>query len=129
MSEAHTSVPAAVPAVAPAVSGAGSVVSMIGSLAVVLVLIFVLAWLARRMQGLRRSAGGLQVLAATPVGPKEKVVVLKLGEEHFLLGVGNSSVSLLHRFDAAPDLGDAEPALAQAPFAIKLRELLQRGGK
>jgi len=109
--------------------GASGVVGMIGSLAVVLALIFAMAWLARRLQSLRRNGAGLQLLAGLPVGNKEKVVLLKVGEEHFLVGVASGQVSLLHRFDAAPDLGDAEPALAQAPFAIKLRELLQRGGK
>lgn len=110
--------------------GASGVVSMIGSLAVVLALIFAMAWLARRLQNLRRSGAGLQLLAGLPVGNKEKVVLLKVGDQHFLVGVASGQVSLLHRFDAVPDLGEGESQpLAQAPFAIKLRELLQRGGK
>ena len=119
--------PAAAPgALAP---GAGSVVGMIGSLAVVLALIFALAWVARRMQGLRRNATGLQVLAAVPVGAKEKVVMMKLGDEHFLLGVASGSVSLLHRYEQAPPaIVAAEAPKVSAPdlnaFAARLREMM-----
>lgn len=128
--DAATSTTAAVDAAAAAGSvapGAGSVLGMFASLVLVIGLIFALAWLARRMQAMRRGPAGMQVLAAVPVGAKERVVMVKLGEEHFLLGVASGSVSLLHRYEhAPPSLGGSTGA---APpdwnaFAAKLREKL-----
>ena len=112
--------------------GAGSVAGMIGSLALVIALIFAMAWVARRMQNLRRGIGGLQVLAAVPVGAKEKVVMLKLGDEHFLLGVAAGSVSLLHRYETEPPalaVSNAVPMkLDTSAFAARLRDMMGKQG-
>lgn len=122
MSAAATTTAAAAP------SMAGGALEVIFSLALVLGLIFAFAWLARRMQGLRGRAGALSVHAGVSLGPKERVVWLEAGGQHFLLGVGGGGVQLLHRFEQAPEAPPAPPLPELPPFATafadKLREAL-----
>ncbi|WP_020650225.1 flagellar biosynthetic protein FliO [Solimonas variicoloris] len=132
MNDALGTAPAVAPAVAaapnvPHAPGPASVAGAFGSLVVVLLLIVALGWAARRLQQWRGARGGLlQVLGGASLGGKERVVVLRAGEAHFLIGVAPGGVSLLHRFDAAPELapdaGAATPA--EGAFAARLRELL-----
>ncbi|WP_051362404.1 flagellar biosynthetic protein FliO [Solimonas soli] len=127
---AHAAVPSAPPAI-----GAGSVAGALGSLALVVALIFALGWLARRLRGLRAARGGgeLQLLGGVSIGSKERVVVLRVGGEHLVVGVAPGCVSLLHRYAgsaARAASGDDAPAANAVviPFADKLRELLRRQG-
>nr|WP_240954110.1 flagellar biosynthetic protein FliO [Solimonas marina] len=120
-------------------SPTAGIASTLGSLAVVIGLILALAWLARRLQTLRGARGGLlQVTGGVAVGNKERVVIVQIAGEHFLVGVAPGQVSLLHRFEGAPggvtlpaeaDLRAAADRMAPAPgvggpFADRLRELL-----
>lgn len=136
--QAATGVPTvttAVPAGAPHGSNAGNVVSMLGSLALVVALIFALAWLARKLQGMRAVRGDLlQVTGGVSVGGKERVVIVKVGGDHFLVGVAQGQVSLLHRFVSAPgavyaadaaDEAGSSDSMAVMPFADRLRDLLR----
>lgn len=130
---ANAAAAAAHESVAP--SAAGSVAGMLGSLVVVIGLIFALAWLARKLQGVRAHRGGLlQVTGGVAVGGKERVVIVQIGGEHFLVGVAPGQVSLLHRFESAPGAqqmpADAERRTvaanaAASPFADRLRELMR----
>lgn len=111
--------------------GAGSVAGALGSLALVVGLIFALGWVAQRLRGLRaaRGAGDLQMLGGVAVGNKERVVVLRVGEDHLVVGVAPGSVNLLHRYAgvAAHGAFTAEAApQAPVPFADKLRDLLRK---
>ncbi|MGH8443769.1 MAG: flagellar biosynthetic protein FliO [Solimonas sp.] len=137
MSDSMAPVPAVTAhvAAAPQAIGAAGVGGVLLSLAAVVALILALGWLARRLQQMRGARGGsLQVLGGVSVGSKERVVMLQVGYDHFLVGVAPGCVSLLHRFMAAPVAGQGEaeaeaPAAASAvvvPFADKLRELLRK---
>ena len=113
---------------AAAPSLAGGAIEMMLSLALVLGLLFALAWLLKRMQMLRGSrAGTMTVHAGLPLGGKEKVIWLEAGGKHFLLGVTPQAISLIHAYEQAPELPEAQslPPLASA-FAQKLSEALGR---
>lgn len=116
---------------ANASAGTTGALEMLGSLLLVLAVIFALAWLVRRLQGARLAGGGttLQVQGGVQVGIKEKVVLIQVGSEQFLVGVAPGSVNLLHHF-AEPLMPVPETASAALPpFAEKLREILGREGK
>lgn len=94
----------------------------------VLGLLFLLAivvggwWLVRRAGGLPTNQGsGLRVVAAISVGPRERVVLVELAGEQWLLGVAPGRVNLLHRFET--------PVVATGSddFAGKIRQLMQQG--
>lgn len=82
-------------------SAASTLGGTLFALALVLGLIFGLAWLARRMPGLAGMRGnGLRVIASTPLGARERLVVVEVGEQQLLLGTGASGTRLLHVLDA-----------------------------
>jgi flagellar protein FliO/FliZ len=84
----------------PAVASPVSVLSLLQvlfALLIVLAAIGLFAWLMRRFGPGQGSAGGLlKVVGGVMVGPKERLVVVEVGETWLLLGVAGSSVTLVH---------------------------------
>lgn len=74
------------------------------ALLLVVALIVALAWLLRKMPGLGlRSAPGLQLVASLAVGAKERLVVVSVGREQLLLGVGSNGIhNLYHLSEPLP---------------------------
>lgn len=63
------------------------------SLALVLGFIFAAAWVVRRMPlGVGRGNGPLKVLAALPLGPKERLVLVEARGEQLLIAVSPAGV-------------------------------------
>lgn len=93
----------------------------------ILGLLFLLAlvgggwWLVRRAGGLQINSSGMKVIAAITVGPRERVVLIELAGEQWLLGVAPGCVNLLHRFE--------QPVIAAGAndFGEKIRQLMQQG--
>ena len=73
----------------------------------ILVIIFGLAYFYRRFVLNRVSGGGKRsfLLHATyPVGTRERVVLIEVEGKKMLLGVTNSSVTMLHLFESNSSL-------------------------
>ena len=82
---------------------AASVVQMVLSLVAVIAMILGLAWMTRRMQGLRANASSeLRVKATLAVGVKERVVLIEAAGRQFLIGVAPGRVSLIDTLGAVP---------------------------
>jgi flagellar protein FliO/FliZ len=117
---------------APAVPAAGGAAAGFAQVAVSLVLIVgvivALAWLATRLRLTPRAASsGLKVLADVAVGPKERVVLIKVGDAQALVGVGADGVRSLALLERAVEL-PAEVNAAGA-FAERLKGLMSGGAK
>lgn len=85
-------------------------------------LIYALAWLAKRYGGLS-SAGvhGMRIVAAMPVGARERIVLLDVKGQQFLLGITSHSINHLHTFEEPViEAPQAQPG----EFAKKLQGLL-----
>ena len=91
--------------------GAGSIGGAIFALVLVVGLILALGWVARRMPGMRAGnrTAALRVVDSLTHGPRERVVVVAVGETQLLLGVGAGDTRMLHTL--------AEPLPAAAPAA------------
>lgn len=118
------------PASTPAVAAVGSGLPAAGlgqtafALLAVIALIFALAWLLRRVQGMRPGGrGALQLQGGLQVGTRERVLLLKAGETHLLIGVAPGRVQTLHVFDKPP-VGEADATAA--PQAPNFSELLNK---
>jgi flagellar protein FliO/FliZ len=105
-------------------SGSG-LLGMAGSLLLVLAMIFALAWLLRRMQGVRIGgvAQSVRVIGGSSVGAKERVLLIEAGGKTFLVGVAPGAVNLLHRYDEP--LPEVATTAEMPPFARKLQGLLR----
>ena len=86
--------------------GAGTVLQMALSLVAVVVMILGLAWMTRRMQGLRVSSPqDLRVKATLAVGIKERVVLIEAQGQQFLIGVAPGNVRHLANLDSPSPCG------------------------
>lgn len=125
---------AAVPAAPAAPAATGGSSAAIGllqtslSLVLVLAVILGLAWLAQRLKLTPgRRSGALSILAEVPVGPKELVVLLQVGDRQALVGVGADGVRSLALMGAVVEVPEAAPAATG--FAARLAEALGRGAR
>ena len=74
---------------------------MIASLVAVLAVVGALAWITQRLRnGDRLQAGLIQVVSGISLGSREKVVLLRVGDEEILVGVSPSGMSPLHVLQA-----------------------------
>lgn len=85
---------------------ASSVVQMVLGLALVFALILGSLWLLKRLSVHDRARGGLlHVVAGVAVGPRERVVLVEIGDTWLVLGVAPGQVCTLHqlpRIEAVP---------------------------
>lgn len=89
--------------------------SMLGGLILVLILIFALAYLLRRFNLVPTHHGVLKTLATTSLGQKERLVLVEVGGQQYLLGVSAQQVSLIDKL--------AEPIhIEDDSFASRLRQ-------
>jgi len=117
------SIAAAESASAPELSS--SVVQMLLGLGVVLLLVFASLYLLKRLAAPRGGAAGLlRVVAATAIGPRERVVVLEIGDTWLVLGTAPGSVTQLSQLPRR-DL-PATNSVAGKDFAGWLKQITDR---
>ncbi len=88
----------------------GVIFKMIFALAMVLGLFFLALHGARKLRALQEKACGsnlIKILATKGIAPKKYVSVIEVGGEIIVLGMSESSVSLLTRMDRSQILQDA----------------------
>lgn len=98
----------------------------LGSLLFVIGIILGLAWLMKRMRlPAMGSQKGLSVIRQIPVGAKERIAVVKAGEEQFLIGITSQSINLISRLDKP--IQDEAPDSGQ--FASQFSQILKKNVK
>ncbi|MGI2068790.1 flagellar biosynthetic protein FliO [Shewanella baltica] len=96
-------------------SQVATLASMLGGLILVLLFIFALAYLLRRFNLVPTTNGVLKTIAVTSLGQKERLVLVQVGEQQYLLGVSSQQVSLIDKL--------AEPIHIESDsFASRLRQ-------
>ncbi|MGO9446533.1 MAG: flagellar biosynthetic protein FliO [Thiobacillaceae bacterium] len=78
---------------------ASGYVGVVISLLLILGGFVLLAWLVRRWMPQGSRAGVVKVVGALSVGPRERVVVVEVGESWLVLGVGGGQVRSLYTMD------------------------------
>jgi flagellar protein FliO/FliZ len=120
----------AAPAASAAHSTGGGLAEVTLALIVILALIAGLAWLGKRMRGFGNVAGGrdrIQVLSNQVLGPKERCVLIRVGETDILIGVAQGNVRPLHVFPAGANT-EAPPAPpSTGPKMPSFKDLLMKG--
>ena len=98
--------PAIAQEVAPAVSPSSLftgdyLLQVIGSFVVVILLLIGVLVMLRRFNGVSsQMSGNMRVISSVGVGQRERVVLVQVGEEQILVGVGPGNVRKIHAFDA-----------------------------
>ncbi len=110
----------------PAISTMGALFQGLLGLVIVLAALAVFFWFLRRFSpGQTGAQGVVKVVGGVMLGPRERLLVVEVGETWLLLGVGGGQVNALHTLPRPP--GHVPPAPgAPAGFADKLKDLLPR---
>ena len=95
---------------APPTVGMADLSGVILSLVLVVGFIFAAAWVVRRMPlGIGRGNGPLKVLAALPLGPRERLVLVEARGEELLIAVSPAGVFNVGAPGRTPPARPAEP--------------------
>jgi flagellar protein FliO/FliZ len=103
----------ATPVVSPSSLFTGDyLLQVVGSFVVVILLLIGVLVLLRRFNGVSSQMNGsMRVISSVGVGQRERVVLLQVGEEQILVGVGPGNVRKIHAFDEPV----VEPAASSTP--------------
>ena len=94
-----------------------------GGLLIVVVVILALAWLARKFNLNQHSQGGLiKIIAGLPLGTRDRIVLLQVGEEQILVGLTPGRIEKLHTL-AVPLEAPGEP-IESASFSARLNRIM-----
>ena len=121
----------AAPDTAAHAGAAGGTLEITLALLLIVGLIAALAWFTRRMRGgfTRGSAARIQVLGAQSLGPKERAVLVRIGDTDILVGVAASAVNTLHVFPSGSNTEAPPPAVAGPDMPNFKNLLLKALGK
>ncbi|KAF2410771.1 flagellar protein FliO/FliZ [Pseudomonas antarctica] len=117
-------------AAAPVVSSGigGQLTQLVLGLLLVVGLIFVLAWLMRRVQRIGPGNGQvIEMIGSRVLGPRDRLVLVQVGEEQILLGITPGRITPLHVLKSPVEVAKTEAATPE--FAQRLMELLGKDQK
>ena len=121
--------PVAQAAAAPVVgSVGGQLTQLVLGLLLVVGLIFVLAWLLRRVQQVGPgNAQVIELIGSRALGPRDRLVLVQVGEEQILLGLTPGRITPLHVLKHPVSVAQTEAATPE--FAQRLMELMGKDQK
>ncbi|AFM60674.1 MULTISPECIES: flagellar biosynthetic protein FliO [Enterobacter] len=112
----------------------GSVLMTVsGALALIILLMVVMAWAARR-SGLARqlndAQGNMTLVATQSLGPRERLVLVDVGEQRLVLGVTASQITCLATQPRPENAPQTTAPAATFPLMLeKLRQKYRPGGE
>lgn len=112
---------------APTVS-AGTYLQATLALGLIVVLLLGTAWLARKVSGGKGfGQGGMKIVGGVALGPRERIVLLEVGDEWLVIGIVPGQIRTLHRLEkGAATPADGLPASAEKPFTQWLQGIAER---
>lgn len=123
--------PAAETAAQPvATTSFASLLQVLFGLGLVLAAIAGTAWLLRRLApGQVAASGTLRVVGGVAVGPKERVMLVDVGDTRLVLGVAPGHISTLHHMPRpANETTTPEPGQTAESFYARFRDVLNKKG-
>ena len=112
-------------AAAPVVNSGigGQLTQLVLGLLLVVGLIFVLAWLMRRVQNVGPGNGQvIEMIGSRALGPRDRLVLVQVGNEQILLGVTPGRITPLHVLKEPVQVPVREQATPE--FARRLMEIM-----
>lgn len=113
---------------APGVSS-GSYLQAALALALIIGLLMGAAWLARKISGGKVfGQGGMKVIGGVALGPRERLVLVEVGDTWLVIGLVPGQIRTLHQLPKGkePDFSDTTNGSADAPFTQWLKSISER---
>lgn len=111
----------------PAVS-TGTYLQAALALALIVCLLLGTAWLARKVSGGKGfGQGGMKIVGGVALGPRERIVLLEIGDEWLVIGIVPGQIRTLHRLQKGAAIpADAIAASVDKPFTQWLQSVTER---
>jgi len=107
----------------------GVLIETLLGLILVLSIIAVLAWLLRGTGRFQFSTNSdLKIISSIALGPRERAVLLQVGEKQILVGVTAQQIQTLHTLESNIESNNNNQSTASG-FAEKLQKVLQQKGQ
>jgi flagellar protein FliO/FliZ len=104
----------------------GSLTQLSLSLLLIVGLIFAIAWVLKRFRiAVPRGSGDIAILDQLALTPRDRILLVRVGDAQLLVGVGSTGIVSLTPLAAPITQLPAAPAPA---FADRLRDLMKRPG-
>jgi flagellar protein FliO/FliZ len=105
-----------------------ALVETLFGLLLVLAIIVLLAWLVKRTNRFTTSANGqMKILGGLSLGPRERAVLIQVGDQQLLVGVTSQHVQTLHVLNTP--ISTAENTEQAIPFSARLQEMIKQRGQ
>lgn len=126
--QAASAVVPSVPMAAPL--SLGGMFQVLFGLLLVLAAVAATAWLLRRFSlGQNVMGNAVRVVGGVPLGPRERLVLVEVGETWLLLGVAPGQVNALHTMPRPESAANAEAQPAAAGFPAWLMQAMHKRSK
>ena len=100
--------------------GSADLFRMIGSFALVLALMAVLLWALRRLQtrmANQNSGRRLQIVESLSVGPRQKIALIRVGDNEVMVGITASQITALAQWQDRATPTTASPSSLQSELS------------
>tara|TARA_R110001606_G_scaffold361754_7_gene515312 strand:- start:226111 stop:226563 length:453 start_codon:yes stop_codon:yes gene_type:complete len=112
----------------PPVSTSALLETLLGLFAVLACIAF-LAWLLRRTGRFQTTANGeMKIITSLALGPRERAVLLQVGEQQILIGVTSQNVQTLHVLESPVSTATIKDN-SNTNFAEKFQQIMQQRSK
>lgn len=113
----------------PGVSSTSFIQAFVG-LAVIVALLIGTAWFARKMTGGRGfGQGGMRIIGGVAIGPRERIVLLEVGEHWLVIGIVPGQIRKLHTLPKGEMENLPMFNFPEKPFAQWLKKISERQDK
>lgn len=99
-------------------------------LALVLIvgILFGTAWMARKVSGGKGfGQGNMKVIGGVALGPRERIVLVEVGEDWLVIGIVPGQIRTLHRLPKDSQTTDKQGSADDKPFAQWFKTAAERG--
>jgi flagellar protein FliO/FliZ len=104
----------------------GSYIQVGFALLFIIALLLGAAWLAKKVSGGKGfGQGGLKVIGGVSLGPRERIVLLEVGDERLVVGIVPGQIRTLHRLSTPSD-DASEAAPEEKPFKHWLQTITEQ---
>lgn len=105
-----------------------NIATTLAALVLVVVVILGLAWLLKRMKlpGIQGGDSTMKIIRQLPVGQRERIVLLQVGDEQMLVGITPQNISLISKLEHPLPAGEGAGG---GEFASHLTNLLRKHEK